>query len=78
MSETVKVGMIGTGFVGDIHHIAFRDWVPNAEMIAVASPNNADAFAKERGIPNAYSDYNEMLKNTEIDVVDIGIPNDLH
>jgi myo-inositol 2-dehydrogenase/D-chiro-inositol 1-dehydrogenase len=78
MSETVKVGMIGTGFVGDIHHVAFKDWVPNADLVAVASPNSVDAFANERGIPNAYSDYNEMLKDKEIDVVDIGIPNDLH
>ena len=78
MSKTVKVGMIGTGFVGDIHHISFRDWVPNADLVAVASPNNAAKFAEEREIPDAYSDYHEMLKDKEIDVVDIGIPNDLH
>ena len=78
MSEKVKVGMIGTGFVGDIHHAAFKDWVHNAEVVAVASPNNATKFAKEREIANAYNDYREMLKNKEIDVVNIGIPNDLH
>lgn len=78
MSKTVKIGMIGTGFVGDIHHAAFKGWVHNADLVAVASPNNAANFAKERGIPDAYSDYREMLKDKEIDVVDIGIPNDLH
>jgi myo-inositol 2-dehydrogenase/D-chiro-inositol 1-dehydrogenase len=78
MSETVKVGMIGTGFVGDIHHAAFKGWVHNAEVVAVSSPHNAANFAEERGIPKAYSDYNEMLKDKDIDVVDIGIPNDLH
>ena len=62
MGKTVKVGMIGTGFVGDIHHAAFKGWVRNAEVVAVSSPHNAANFAKERGIPNAYSDYNEMLK----------------
>jgi myo-inositol 2-dehydrogenase / D-chiro-inositol 1-dehydrogenase len=78
MTEKIKVGMIGTGFVGDIHHMSFRDWVPDAELVAVSSPNNADRFAKERGIPAAYADYHEMLKDKEIDVVDIGIPNYLH
>lgn len=78
MSRTVKVGMIGTGFVGDIHHAAFKGWVHNAEVVAVASPHNAAKFAEERGIASAYSDYHEMLKDKEIEVVDIGIPNDLH
>jgi myo-inositol 2-dehydrogenase/D-chiro-inositol 1-dehydrogenase len=78
MSETVKIGMIGAGFVGDIHHTAITGWVHNAEMVAVASPNSAKSFAKERGIPNAYTDYKEMLKEANFDTVLIAIPNDLH
>ncbi|MDL1912063.1 Gfo/Idh/MocA family oxidoreductase, partial [Chloroflexi bacterium CFX6] len=78
MSKTVKVGMVGSGFVGDLHHAAFKGWVHNAEVVAVSSPNNAKKFAEERGIPAHYSDYREMLKDKEIDVVDIGIPNDRH
>ncbi len=46
MDKKVKVGIVGTGFVGDIHHMSFRDWVPNAEVVAVSSPNNADAICK--------------------------------
>src|SRR5512141_2834197 len=78
MSKTVKVGMVGTGFVGDLHHAAFKGWVRDAEVVAVASPSNAGKFAEERGIPNHFNDYREMLKDKEIDVIDIGIPNDLH
>jgi len=78
MAGKVKIGIVGAGFVGDIHHASFSGWVPNAEVVAVASPNNAANFARERGIPNSYSDYHEMLKDKEIDVIDIGIPNDLH
>ena len=78
MDKIVKVGMVGTGFVGDLHHAAFKGWVHNAEVVAVSSPSNAEKFAHERGIPQAYSDYREMLKDPDIDVVDIGIPNDLH
>jgi len=78
MSKTVKVGMVGTGFVGDLHHAAFKGWVHNAEVVAVSSPHNAAKFAEERGIANHYSDYREMLNDREIDIIDIGIPNDLH
>ncbi len=78
MNKTVKVGIIGTGFVGEIHHASFQGWVPNAHVVAVASPHNAVKFAQEKGVPKAFSDYHEMLQDKEIDVVDIGIPNDLH
>jgi predicted dehydrogenase len=62
----------------DLHHAAFKGWVPNAEVVAVASPHNAQKFADEHGIEKAYGNYHEMLKDKEIDVVDIAIPNDLH
>lgn len=78
MERKVKIGMIGAGFVGDIHHQSISTWVHNAEVVAVASPRSADKFAREKGIPGAYADYREMLKDPEIDLVDIGIPNDLH
>lgn len=78
MSKTVKVGLVGTGFVGDIHATTFKNWVRDAELVAVASPHHAGHFASERGIPRAYSDYHDLVNDPEIDVVDIGIPNDLH
>jgi len=78
MDKKIKVGIVGAGFVGDIHHASFKGWVHNAEVVAVASPNSAQKFASEKGIPSAYSDYRQMLKDKDIDVVDIGIPNDLH
>ena len=78
MSRTIKVGLVGTGFVGDIHHAAFKGWVREAELVAVASPQHAASFAEQHEIPSAYSDYRELLQNKDIDVVDICIPNDLH
>ncbi len=78
MTKTVNVGLVGSGFVGDLHHAAFKGWVREAEVTAVASPHNAAAFAQAHGIPTAYRDYREMLKDKSIAVIDIGIPNDLH
>ena len=80
MDKIVKVGLIGSGFVADIHAHAFKHFVPNAEVIAVASPTPGKAarFAKERGIPHAFEDYRDLLAMKEIDMVTLGVPNDLH
>jgi myo-inositol 2-dehydrogenase/D-chiro-inositol 1-dehydrogenase len=80
MEKTVKVGLIGSGFVADIHAHAFQQFVPNAEVVAVASPTPGKAarFAKERGIPNAFEDYRDLLAMREIDLVTLALVNDRH
>ncbi len=80
MNKTVKVGLIGAGFVTDLHAFSFQKYVPNAEIVAVASPTPGKAaqFAKEHGIPNAFNNYCDLLALKEIDVVTVAIPNDLH
>ncbi len=80
MAATVKVGIIGSGFVADIHAHAFREYVPGAEVVAVASPTpgKAERFARERGIPNAFEDYRALLEQKDIQLVTLALPNDLH
>ena len=78
MTKTVKVGMIGAGFVSDLHAYAFKHFVPNAEVIAVAAPERVGQFAREHGIPNAFEDYHELLNMKDLDVVTVAIPNYLH
>ena len=50
------------------------------EVVAVASPSkgNAESFAKRHGIPNAYSDYREMLRDKAVEMISITAPNRLH
>lgn len=51
----------------------------NAQLIAVADiSKKALRKAKALGIPYAYQDYNELLKNPEIDAVIIALPTHLH
>jgi myo-inositol 2-dehydrogenase/D-chiro-inositol 1-dehydrogenase len=80
MPGTVKVGLIGAGFVGDIHAHSIKQFVPEAEVVAVASatPGKADAFARERGIPRGFADYRELLRVDEVEMVLVAVPNDLH
>ena len=75
----VRVGLIGSGFIGDIHAAAFK-MVPDAEVVAVASPTpgKAKAFARARGIPKAFEDYRDLLALKQVDMVTLGVPNYLH
>ncbi len=75
----VKMGIIGTGFIGDIHAAACR-MVADIEVVAAASatPGKAQKFAAERGIPNAFADYHDLLKLKEVDVVSVAVPNHRH
>jgi len=78
MSKT-RVGLIGTGFIGEIHAAALKR-VADAEVVAVASPTpgKAKAFAREHGIAKAFEDYRDLVALREVDVVTLGIPNCLH
>src|SRR5437868_796975 len=77
--DKVKVGIIGSGFIADIHAAAFQA-VPDAEVAAVASPTPGKAhhFARERGIPQAFEDYRDLLKLKDVGMVLLGLPNHLH
>ncbi len=78
MSKVVKVGLIGSGFVADLHAYSFKHFVKDAEVVAVASPHGFEKFAQANDIPNAYSDYHAMLAMEDLDVVSLCVPNDLH
>jgi predicted dehydrogenase len=76
---TVRVGLVGAGFVADIHADAYKD-IGQAEIAAVAasSLDSAGRFARRHRIADAYDDYRRLLERDDIDVVDICTPNYLH
>ncbi len=75
--QKVRVGLIGSGFVSAIHYEALKR-VAGAEVVAVASPHHAEEFAAQRGIARWFSDYRRMLEMKDLDMVALGLPNDLH
>ena len=79
MSRKVRVGILGSQFISTIHAESLAR-CPNAEVLAVASPTpgNAARFAQIHHISHAFTDYRELLAMPEIDMVVVGIPNDLH
>ena len=77
--EQIRIGIIGTGFTRRVQLPAFRA-TPGVQVVAVCSAHRdrAEAAAQEFGIPQAFSDYRQMLQTGELDLVSIVTPPHLH
>ena len=75
---SVKFGLIGCGKVSQ-RHINVINALENAQLVAVADINMklAEQVAKENNI-KAYNNYEDLIKNPEIDAVAICTPNSTH
>jgi len=77
--RTIKAAVVGTGFMGPAHTEALRrlGFVEVVALVA-STQQRAEQRAADLGIPRAYGDYREMLKDPEIEVVHNCTPNYLH
>jgi len=75
----IKVGVIGTGFIGPAHIEALRR-LGSVDVAALAecSDEVARAKAESLGIEEYYGDYKQLLKKGDIQSVHICSPNYLH
>jgi predicted dehydrogenase len=81
MTTSVRVGMVGTGFVASLHARAYgRLGEARARIVAVAGrdPDRRAAFASRYGIAAECEDFEAMLRRSDVDVVDLCVPNSLH
>ena len=78
--KKVRIGMVGAGFISRIHLEAYRrvyGLQASVEAVCARSDSTKD-FAAAYGIPKVYSDYHDLMKDPDIDVVDICTPPQLH
>ena len=81
MPEKVRVGLIGAGFVGNIHARAYRritDLDVDIAAVAAVPLAQAEALAGQYGVAAAYDDYRRILERDDINLVDVSVPNNLH
>jgi predicted dehydrogenase len=76
----LSVGVVGLGWVAGAHIHAFKE-VVGANVTAVCSRRALDeaSLAEELGVAlKAYRDYDEMLGDPSLDIIDICTPHPLH
>ena len=75
---SIRVGIVGTGFIGPVHLEALRR--NNVSVIGLAESNAELAAEKAAalGIGKAYESYEAMLEDPTIDVIHLATPNYLH
>jgi predicted dehydrogenase len=79
MSDRVRYGILGSGFVAGFYLDGLND-VPIAEATAnySRSQQRADAFGERYGIECRYTDMAELCADPDVDLVIIALPNHLH
>ncbi|MGH7291316.1 MAG: Gfo/Idh/MocA family protein, partial [Myxococcota bacterium] len=83
---TLRVAMIGYGFMGATHSVGWRQAprmfdLPAAVEMAVIVGRNADAVAaaaEKWGWAESATDWREVIARDDIDIVDIVTPGDSH
>ena len=78
--KPIRVGLVGSGFVAELHmHAYHRVYGAAVSVAAVVSRGDAVVdFAKRHRIAKVYRNYQDLLKDSEIDVIDICTPAVLH
>ena len=79
--ETLRVGIVGAGWMGHVHARAWAENAPRGKVVAIAdvSPERAQHLAAEVGRDTAtFAKIETMLAEAEIDAVDVCLPHHLH
>ncbi len=84
--ETVHVALIGQAFMGRTHSLAwglvgkFFDppALPDMHTVVARNEGSLRQFADTWGWRNISTDWRKTVASPDIDLVDIGVPNDLH
>src|SRR5215469_3937244 len=78
--KKIRVGMVGCGFVSELHMHAFRRvYGVDVEVRAVAARGeHVVEFARRHQIPATYRSFADLIADREIDVIDICTPPNLH
>lgn len=76
----IRVGLVGCGFVSELHMYAFRRvYGVDVEVAAVAARgDHVVEFADRHNIPRVYRSFAELIADRQLDVVDICTPPNLH
>ena len=75
----IRVAIVGCGRISDLHQLGYRGR-QDAKIVVVCDNNKALAKkkAKEWGVEKVYADYQQVLDDKEVDLVELLTPHHLH
>ena len=79
MTKKLKVGLIGLGGIANLHAGGWKE-SEHAELVSGCDVN-PDVFKRwrsEHGLTKVTTDYEELINDPELDVIDICSPNNFH
>lgn len=76
--KSPRIGCIGAGFImADCHLVAYRQAGFNPVAICSGSRNRAEEVAKRHGLATVHDNYQTLLADKSIEVIDIAVPPDV-
>jgi predicted dehydrogenase len=86
ITRQLNIGMVGYGFMARVHshawasvaHFFDTGYRPVLKGVAARNLGKVQQFAGTWGYESAVSDWRELIARTDIDAIDICVPNDLH
>lgn len=80
MPKPLKIGLVGTGSISNLHLPAYEQFPEEVRLAAVCDirEDAARKCAERMGIDTVYTDIEKMLKEADIDAVDICAIHDQH
>ena len=75
MKKDYRIGVLGSGFiVSECHLVSYQKMGYNPVAIASRTKANAEKAAEQFGIETVYDDYEALLDDASIEVLDIAVP----
>ena len=80
MSEATRIGIVGAGAIAQLAHLPVLSKMRGVEMVAICDNDRtkARALADRFGIPDAFTDIEDLLEVDDLHAVVIATPNHLH
>ena len=77
---TIRLGLVGAGAIAQLAHLPVLARIKGAQLVAICDNDGpkAGALAQRLGVPDIFTDIDELLDAEEVDAVVIATPNHLH
>lgn len=80
MKNNCRIGLVGAGAIAQLAHLPVLSKIKGAQLVALCDNDGpkASAIAERLGIPDVFTDFEDLLELDQVDAVVLATPNHLH